>query len=547
LPDLTENLQEKAITLTVPFSIPSENRKEEFTKDMERAAIICLAELERNKGGGMIIKQPVERTIYIAEVAYPFWLIPWKESTLLFDALSTRTHTFAYNALPDLKVLAENMQRSSKTFEAYMAFLSDHLNHFQGSSTENTINSSGLVDDPNFTNELVSWLRDGERRTEPLTDKVVLNPRLDLASILSDVHELDNLSTKFRQEITSVYDQMRLLEKTTNNFAKGIGTKIKGVREEFRVKIQKIEEITAPNVERIKREYDEKVTQLSQDFDKKLLPIQKEKAKIERNMDLTRAKIEHAKAEAKIYAAKKDKVSESRWRDKVNDLKKELSELNTKLKENADKTEQLADTRSIESFRLRSETETRTNEARKDILETESERDAQIQVYTEQLAKLNKSTATISSQMNNTAKMREAKLTQLETMGVKQERSNQALLYIAFYLVSYQRDSQRRYMPFAPSFANSIGLTAKIKGALGRPKIKQLLSDRFKSIAGLLSRLPSHLETNTMLEREIADKATNVDLLRSEVREQVKHGLEQLKEEGWLSEKESDEFSQLLS
>jgi hypothetical protein len=50
-----------------------------------------------------------------------------------------------------------------------------------------------------------------------------------------------------------------------------------------------------------------------------------------------------------------------------------------------------------------------------------------------------------------------------------------------------------------------------------------------------------------MLEREIADKATNVDLLRSEVREQVKHGLEQLKEEGWLSEKESDEFSQLLS
>jgi len=379
-----------------------------------------------------------------------------------------------------------------------------------------------------------------------LTDKAILSPKLDLATILSETQELDDLSIKFRQEINTLYNHMKLLGKTTNNLAKDIRSRMRRVKEEFSAKVQKIEEIVAPKVERIRREYDERVTQLSQDFDKRLLPLQKEEAKIEKLKEQTRVNIEHAKAEAKIYAAKKDDVSERKWKEKASNLKKELAELNTRLKENAEKTKQLANTRSLESFRLRSETEIKTNEARKDILETEAERDAQIQVYTDQLAKLHESTSTITSQIDNLAKLREAKLTQLETLAIKQKRSDKTLLYVTFYMTSYHQDSKRRYVPFPPSFANSISLTARIKSALGKPKVRQLFSQRFKSLDEFLSRLPSYLETNAMLEREIAEKAASIDVLRNDMREQVKHGLEQLKSEGWVSEKEYDVFSELL-
>ena len=75
---MAENLSSGVAQLVLPFSIASENRKEPFSKEMEHAALFCLAELERNKGGGLILKQPAERMAFITEVGYPFWLIPWK-------------------------------------------------------------------------------------------------------------------------------------------------------------------------------------------------------------------------------------------------------------------------------------------------------------------------------------------------------------------------------------------------------------------------------------------------------------------------------------
>jgi hypothetical protein len=55
------------------------------------------------------------------------------------------------------------------------------------------------------------------------------------------------------------------------------------------------------------------------------------------------------------------------------------------------------------------------------------------------------------------------------------------------------------------------------------------------------------MEQNAVFEREIGQAGVQVDLLRrDDANEQILRGLEQLKTEGWFSEKEYETFAQRL-
>jgi hypothetical protein len=146
------------------------------------------------------------------------------------------------------------------------------------------------------------------------------------------------------------------------------------------------------------------------------------------------------------------------------------------------------------------------------------------------------------------AKMREEKLAEFEKLGIEQKQKKNILIYMPFYLVCYQYQSKKRYVPFSPSIANSISLLAKLKGALGKAKVKQLLVPRFKTITAFLNNFPALIERDAVFEREISEASDKADMLKINViREQIGNGLKRLKEEGWLSEKEYDVFAKAYS
>jgi hypothetical protein len=101
---------------------------------------------------------------------------------------------------------------------------------------------------------------------------------------------------------------------------------------------------------------------------------------------------------------------------------------------------------------------------------------------------------------------------------------------------------------YSPSAANSIGFITKLKGALGKARVKQLLVPRFKAITTFLNRFPALIERDAALEREINETGDKVDMLKTNaIREQIGNGLKSLKEEGWLSEKEYEAFAETYS
>ncbi len=543
-----ENLSKEIMRLILPFSVLSEDRKEPFTKEMEKVAIFCFAELERAKGRGLILKQPMEKFVFIAECYYPFWLIPWSKLNILFDGLHATAHTLTYKTIPDVKAFMENVERSSKAQETFMAFLSNNVSYFQTPTTEKQMVLNCLITDPNFLNEFASYLSEAPQNETMPPHVVMLVPTIDESTIASLTQELENLKSEFKEDVNILYRSMKLLSKTTNNFVKTIRNKIKLVREEFDEEFKNQEITVTPKVNRINAEYDEKTTALTRDFERQLLPLQKEKVKLERTREQTLGKIERYKIEAKTCAVSKDVVGERKWKEKVNEGKKEFSEIEVKIEEIEEKIKEMEESKSLETFRLRSEWEAKVKDARKDLLELEASRDAKIQIHNQEIEKLQSLTSAIIQQIDNIAKLREADLANFEMLGIQQRHKNPTLIYMPFYLACYKAELKKRYVVFSPSVVNSIGFTTKIKGALGKAKVKHLLVPRFKSIASLLNKFPALIERNVAFGREVYEAGDKVDMLKaSSMQEQIKSGLEKLKEEGWLSQKEYEAFAEVHS
>ena len=77
---------------------------------MEMATIFIIAESDRKKGEGLILKKPAEELIFISKACYPIWLVPWSDKTLPFDGLSVSTHTILYEILPDIRPFINDVQ-----------------------------------------------------------------------------------------------------------------------------------------------------------------------------------------------------------------------------------------------------------------------------------------------------------------------------------------------------------------------------------------------------------------------------------------------------
>ncbi|MGB9676371.1 MAG: hypothetical protein ACPL0C_04215 [Candidatus Bathyarchaeales archaeon] len=534
--------------LLFPFSINSESREEPFTEEMEKAAIFCFAELERAKGGGLILKQPEEKLAFIVEGVYPFWLIPWKKRSLLFDGLGKTSHNFVYNVLPDAKNFMEGAKRSAKDLETFVSFLSENLNYFQQPSAKKELTLNGLIADVGILTEFSSHFREAKEIEKPLTDMLKLPLTMDESRTYSVVQEIENAKTLFKEEVECLYESMKFINKQTQAFTRELYEQIKATKEDFSKKIKEQEAITKSKIKSVNEEFDEKIKKLAKDFEKKLLPLQKEKIKLEKAKEQLQNRIERYKIDAKTCATKKDAIGEKKWKEKINQSKKEISEIEKQIKNVKAEIEKIEENKSEENFRLKSEWENKVNEAKRDLLELEATRDAKIEFFRQKAESLESLTSAITERIDKVAKARITNLNEIENLGMEQKIRTITLVYVPFYVACYQFELKNRYVIFSPSFANSIGLTTKIKGALGMAKIKQFLTPRFDALTQFLSKLPTVIEQNVAFEREIFEEGSRLNILkRSGIREKIAALLKQFRDEGWFSEKEYESFSQKLA
>jgi len=531
----------------LPFSVLSENRKEPFTADWEVAAVFSLAELYRAKGGGFFSKRPEEKMVFIAKIGYPLWLFPWSETALIFDGLNRSKYTLPYAVVPDAKAFMENLKRCSKTRETHQAFLSDHINYFQTPVTEKSVAINGLIREPEFLSEFDSYRSEATAIEVQPPNVALLSPTIDKSTIASVLQELERLHSAFKKDVEGLNQCMKFINEATQHYTKVLRSKAKAIKEEFDVKINAQEELVAPKVDRLKEQYDHQIIESTKSFDKQRLPIQKTKVKLEKSKEQALAKIERYKLEAKTCAEKDNYVGEDKWKEKANETKKELSEIEDQLKDTEKTLTDLEERKSLEIFNVRSELENKTKEARQPLLDLESSRDAEIMLCQQEIEQLEQQTKLILDQVGRTVKLRETNIENFAKLGVKRnpELTGIALFYVPFYVAFYEVDSKKRYLILPPSEVNTYGLSTKLKSALGKAKIKQLLVSRFELITSLMDTLQVLSQQNAVFETEMREMGEKTNILNaSSMRESIQKGLAYIRKEGWLSEKEHQELSQ---
>ncbi len=542
-----ETVQEKNQKTLLPFAHCPGVENELLKSEVEKAAVFCLAELDREKGGGLFRKKLSEKTVFIAEVYYPFWIASFRELTLLFDGLNLSSNTLTFPAIPDIKIFTDNVNDRSSTRQSYSNFLSDHVEYFQNSNGEKTKVVEGLISDLDFIREFSEYVKEGTTTEKPVVDGVLISPAFTEKLLITNVKELEESYAEVAQEGADLSGIIKLLNAKTQRFIAGLQEEITAIEKKFVGQIEDAEAALAKKKSQINNDYSEKVTELSNKFEQETVALSKEVIKLEKERENLSSEIEHVEAEIKTAIINKDDGLEQKWKEKRNELKGKLPDIASTIKNLQEKIQAIEENKKNELFQARQENDAELKNAGKDLQEIESTRDAEKKNCQDEMEKIEELTSKINGDIDKLSKMMETALGRFDSLGIRQEEASFTLVYMPFYLSSHLSDSKKRFNYVAPSIVSSMDINARLK-AIGKKKITLLLQPRSQKLISILNNFVVMLGENVAFSHEINEACSKVDLMRSkESVESIKNGLSELKTQGWLSDDEFVFFGQVLT
>ncbi len=525
--------------LILPFAITGKDRFRPFTKDMEMAAVFYLAERDRKKGEGRVLKKPEEKLVYISETGYPIWLIPWNGRTIIFDGLEFTNPAISYDVLPDIKAFETDIQASSRSCEAYMAAISQNVSYFQNFVGKEGKTIHGLITNPNFTNDLVEYLQDAEEIEKDSATKAILKPLLDESEVAASIAELSELRKLLEDEIEALGRSMQLLSKQTREQVKLLQLEMKKTAKNYNQKLRKLKPKVMAKINKIQEKRNEEITRVCQIYDRKLRALHQQRVRAERALERHSSDAERVAADIKVARENKDEAGEFHLSSKLDVIKKKIPLLDKEIKDIDRKLENVEDAKKIEVSKARAKPNDRVEEAMKCLHDIEAAKEARTRMEQQELDSLDEMTASIIKQIDTMIKAKEAALNEIDSLGTSERRRKYALVYLSIYFVCYETDVGRRYVVYPPCSVGSMGIKTKLKGVFGAGKMKTFLQSRSQAITTLLDRLVDLTQENPVFEKEITEAGLEVNILgTTDLKEGIKKGLTELRDDGWISETE---------
>jgi len=529
----------QAANLLLPFSTSAKDRTLPFTEEMEMATVFYMTESDRRKGEGLILKKPPEELVFIAKSYYPIWLVPWSGKALLFDGLGVSTPALLYGVLPDVKSFINDIQGSSEKRQAYSAALTDHAHYFQSFKSVEEKTTLGLITNPDFIQDFQIYLTDAEEADESKIKEVCLSPIVDEPSISSALNELSELKTTLESDVRTLRDAMKLIDATTRQHVNAIREEIKKIQAELNEKISEAKSLAMDNVRQIQEKYDARILKTSQRYERQLQQLDQERVKLEKTEDRAFVQIERCEAEIQASRTRRDSVGERRWKEEKEKWKREASALKKSIEDMNKQIEETESRKKIEISNVRAEFNAQSEEAMKDVRELEAAKESKTQRSQQETKMLEDSTSELLAQLDKLTKQKRVALEEMDKMGMPEQRRKLALAHVPFYLSCLQAGVQRRYVVYPPSIAGSMRAITKFKGMLGVSKLRSLFQQRSKAVTNILNQLTILIERDPVFKRDLHDAGDHSNILqKAESRERIRKGLEDLRNEEWISTNE---------
>jgi hypothetical protein len=523
--------------LVLPFTAQSKNRTEPLTSEAEAAAIFAFSELERKNGG--LTNKP-EKTVYITKVGYPLWFIVRGDFTYVFDGLNRSSYIWDYYEASQSEFMIEDFERNFKIREEYVKFLVNYQKSFQQSLNKKELACEGLIANSEFLGEIDVYRKEAMEGYSQLSSLGLLAPALKETEATAVVNQIETTQSAFKEKTEKIKQLTQLISKTTEDYIEGLQFEANAVTEETEAKIKAQKEIINPKIEKLTDEYKKQVDRLEKSIEREQTPLEKQKIRLEKTVKTAQTKIEQYKRQEKTQANKHNKRSEESLKKKIKKEKQELDGLEKQLKSVEKQLKVLADQKTNESFRLKREFDEKIEVERQPIRSLEEVRNDKLEGYRQENQKLEKLTKPVVEELDRLVKQRENILTNTPILGLKSDPKlkNNALLYVPFYVAAFNgaESGFKRYFVVSPVLVDSLGFSVKLKAALGRTKIKELIKPRFKVTTVLAEKIRLTAASSSEFEAQMEASAQKNNILNPDT--PVKKGLLLLKEEGWLSEAE---------
>jgi hypothetical protein len=526
-----------------PFSNPRSGSAE-----VEAAAVFASAEFERSRGGGLIVRQPAEKLVCLSKVGYPLWLIPKGDLIYIFDGLNDANQLIAYLEAPSAEGFLESLDANSKPRENYYAFLTDHANYFQKSTKQKQFQIKSLIVNPEFKSEFLAYRKEAAEATTQ-TNMTYLSPIIEENALASLLSEFEKIQSAQKEDASKLPECMRLINKTTGQYITELDYAAQAATEEMDAKIKALEEFINPQVAKLNKEYKAKKQKLADSFDLELDHLQKQRVRTQKSIQNNEEKIREFEREAKAHAVKHHAIYEKRCREKAKQVQREVKELQKVLSAIEDNFKKLGKQKTLELSKLNFELDSEIKLARQPLLDLQAAREAKTRVFKFEAEKLYRLEKPVLEDLNRSLMLRETYKATFESFGFKdQTLKTSALFYIPFYAVCYEAGLTRRYRMIAPSTVRSFDFSAKLKGTFGRPKTKDLLDPRFKTVTSLIVKVEELAKQNNLFESRLYDLTQRNNLLNNNTfKDNVAKGLAFLSREGWFSDKEQQALSSRLA
>jgi hypothetical protein len=517
----------------LPFSTVQDANKASFGQDDELAAVFVLSEMEREKGAGLIGSQNPEQLVSVSKIGYPIWVFPSGKTVYLLDGLNVNYSNFSIWDF-SLDVLVADLDKNQNLAESYLSFLFSAGYFLVQNRKQRRILLSNLIANKNFHSEFTQYCKEAKE----VTDQNQIAPIEKGKTIPQTAKQITDLQIFLKNQADKIQKSREKIVQLTKVFSEEYDFGAGAVKDESSAKIRAQEEQIKPKVAKLLKVQKSQLALFEKNVKKQMAALKKQKAKFKKAQLVTQKKVNKFQR-AKAKAERKHLKSAGQWKEKLRLAQSQLDDSESGLMRVEKAILDLVGYKTKETAKFKLQVEGEVGKLRQPIRELEAAYSVKLAAFNQKKRKLEELTKTVVDQLNEAAILVEKDQVNLEALGLSNDGSwQESLFYVPFYVAYYKNGVAKRLEVFSPLNVGVVDFSAKIKVAFGKPKIKELLNPRFKSIGELKGALLDLFGKNGV------DAEFEVLLLKNNLwktgssRESTQKGLLHLTQMGWLSEKE---------
>ncbi|MEM2321477.1 MAG: hypothetical protein QXS79_06340 [Candidatus Bathyarchaeia archaeon] len=517
--------------LISPYIVNASGTKPGITLDEEIAAVSCLAFCKRRRVG--IVTGRIEEIKALSRAYYPLICAPWnKRGCFIIDGLGFLGFNFPDIAVPDMLQFTESLKENSVVLKKFMETLDYGIRLFtnitKGGTKDYRLNY--LVGERDLL-ETISSL--SER--SPLIDLTeeekpkLIQPRLQISQVRDVVEEVVSILNRLNVEVSMLRYVLKVLEGEIDSHLNALSKESALVMREYKRREKEFETKMDKRIRFLEEKRLKEIDETRRKYEKKIKALLKEKEKTEkvllRNKILTGRSSKKRNSKRKSTGTKVDlylsRIEELAKRTK--DLQRAIEEIETE-KNNR-----------IRSIERKYDALIMDEKNRIEVLR--ESRDADISRINRDIEKIKEAYSVIKGNIIRIIDEKERSINVIKERLLPIKVDETVIIGIPFYMIMYEGRKKSR-LDFYPPVKLSEAADKILERDLEQ-RIIHLLTPLKETWSVVISVLTENWDKDPYLSSEVKRIINGENILLSKnFMENLRHGLNRLKENKWLNSHE---------